>query len=318
MINTLKLYRTTELSPRQIEGICTLFEETFHKTKTPEQFLRQFSNTGFPGGSYHIIEEVDGQVVATYSLIPYRYMVNGTMRKGVLGSDIIVSSKTRLGIGCVLNMHKLASKQLVSDGITFLYGIPNNNMYEYDKRVVKMQEICTLDFYVLPVNLGKLKKWLSLIQWIYYPCMQLFLHLLGGLVSHKTIPFAIEKVDDEQLRKQRYDDRHHWIRIDKNTEAFYSFYQEGNIPVAYIVDITSISPQSFYKAFIKIAPLTKKDVAFIAYPANRLPFFTPLRIPQRFLPRKLHLVIQDFADPKSTVLVNPKDWNFNLSNVDVR
>lgn len=318
MDNTLKLYRTTELSPQQIEGISALFEETFHKTKTPEQFLRQFSNTGFPGGSYHVLSEKNGVVLATFSFIPYRYKVKGSITMCVLGSDLIVSPKINLGIGGILNMYRLAIQTLKKDGFKFLYGFPNNNMYDYDKKIMRMKDVCVFDFYVLPVNLAKIKKILFLIQWIYYPCVWLFLQILSIFASKKSVCFPIEKIDDKQFRDSRYNDLHHWVRLDAKTEAVYTIYQEGKTPIAYILDFTPVSPWSFYRTFIKVASLTKKDAAIVAYPANRLPFFTPLRVPQRFLPRKLHMVIQEFDNPKSDALASPKDWNANLSNMDVR
>ena len=315
---SLQLYRTTELSSLQIGGICSLFEETFHKTKTPEQFLRQFSNTGFPGGSYHVLAEDNGVVRATFSFLPYRYMVKGTQTKCVLGSDLIVSPKINLGIGGILNMYKLAVQTLKKDGFKFLYGFPNDNMYDYDKKIMRMKDVCVYDFYVLPINLAKTKRILVLLQWIYYPCIILFLHILGFFASKKTNSFPIEKVDDEQFRNSRYDDRHHLIKVDEKTEAVYTIYPEGKTPVAYILDFTPVSPRYFYKTFIKVASLVKKEAAIIAYPANRLPFFTPLRVPQKLLPRNLHMVIIEFDNPKSDALTNAKDWNANLSNMDVR
>ena len=316
--SSLHFYRTSELSPQQIEGICSLFDETFHHTKSPEQFLHQFSNTGFPGGSYHVVAEKDGIILATFSFIPYRYKVRGILTKCVLGSDLIVSPKINLGIGGILNMYKLAVQTLKKDEFTFLYGFPNNNMYDYDKKIMRMKDVCVYDFYVLLINLSKIKRGFVLFQWLFYPCILCLLHFLAFFASKKTFSYPIEKIDDEQFRNSRYDERHHWVRIDEKTEAVYTIYQEGNIPVAYILDFTSVSPRSFYKAFLKVASLTKKDAAIIAYPANRLPFFTPLRVPQRFLPRKLHMVVQEFDNPKSDALANAKDWNVNLSNMDVR
>ena len=316
--NQLKLYRTVELSAHQIEGICSLFEETFHKIKTPEQFLRQFSNTGFPGGSYHVISEDNGVVLATFSFIPYRYNVRGSLTKCVLGSDLIVSPKINLGIGGILKMYKLAVQALKKDDFQFLYGFPNDNMYDYDKKIMRMKDVCIFDFYVLPINLTKIKKWFILLQWLYYPCVWIVLHMLCLLSSKKVVSYPIEKVDDEQFRNSRYDDRHHFVKIDDNTEAVYTIYQEGDLSVAYIVDFTPISPWSFYRTFIRVSALTKNDAAIVAYPANRLPFFTPLRVPQRFLPRKLYTVVIEFDNPKSDSLANAKEWNINLSNTDVR
>ena len=316
--SSLHFYRTSELSPQQIESICALFEETFHKPKTPEQFLRQFARTGFHGGSFHVLAEENGVVLATFSFIPYKYKVHGSLTKCVLGSDLIVSLKINLGIAGILNMYKLAAQTLKQDGFKFLYGFPNNNMYDYDKKIMRMKDVCVFDFYVFPVNMGKIKKAFYLIQWLYYPCSILFLSFLKLFSSQKAISFPNEKIDDEQFRKSRYDERHHLIHVDNNTEAVYTIYQEGNIPVAYILDYTPISPRNFYKTFIKVASLTKKEAAIIAYPANRLPFFSPLRVPQRFLPRKLHMVVQEFDNPKSDALANAKDWNVNLSNMDVR
>ena len=315
---SLQQFHTTELSHQLVEGICSLFEETFHKTKTPEQFLRQFSNTGFPGGSYHVIAEKNGVVLATFSFIPYRYNVKGTITKCVLGSDLIVSPKINLGIGGILNMYRFAVQTLKKDGFKFLYGFPNNNMYDYDKKIMRMKDVCVFEFYVLPINLAKIKKILLLIQWFYYPCVWLFLQILSVFASRKPVLFPIEKIDDKQFRDSRYNDLHHWVSLDEKSEAVYTIYQEGNTPIAYILDITPVSPWNFYRAFIKIASLTKTDAAIIAYPANRLHFFTPLRVPQRFLPRKLHMVIQEFNNPTSDALSNAKDWNVNLSNMDVR
>lgn len=317
MPSSLNLYRTSELSPQQIEGICSLFEETFHRTKTPEQFLHQFSNTGFPGGSYHILLEKDEKIYATYSLIPYRYRVKGTVLNGVLGCDKIASPGNDLGIGCVLKMHRLAEKILAMEGFSFLYGCPNDNAFNYDSRVVRMKSVCDLDFYVLPINLAKVFKILILIQWLYYPCIWLAMQMLKVFASSRQVSFQIEKVDDEQFRNSRYDNRHHRIQVSPKTEAVYTIYYEGKVPVAYILDFTPVSPRGFYETFIKVASLLKKEAAIIVYPANYLPFFTPLRIPRRFLPRKLHLLIQEF-DRKSDLMSTAKDWNFNLSNFDVR
>ena len=190
----LCLYRTNELSTHQIEGICSLFEEIFHKTKTPEQFLRQFSNTGFPGGSYHVLAEDNGVVLATFSFLPYRYMVKGTQTKCVLGSDLIVSSKINLGIGGILNMYKLAVQTLKKDGFSFLLGFPNNNMYDYDKKIMRMKDVCVFDFYVLPINLAKIKKILVLLQWIYYPCIILFYTSWGSSHPKRQTLFPLKRL----------------------------------------------------------------------------------------------------------------------------
>ena len=191
-------------------------------------------------------------------------------------------------------------------------------MYDYDMKIMRMKEICIFDFYILPINPGKIKKAFALLQWFYYPCVLIILHLLKFLASKKAVSFPIEKIDDEQFRNSRYNELHHRVRIDERTEMVYTIYQEGSIPIAYILDFSPVSPWNFYRSFIKVASLTRKDAAMIAYPANRLPFFTPLRVPQRFLPRKLHMVIQEFDNPKSDALANAKDWNVNLSNMDVR
>ena len=315
--SVLNFYKTTELSPLQIQEMCALFEETFHQKKTPEQFIRQFSNTGFPGGSYHVLVEKEQKVVGMYSLIPYRYRVKGAIIKGALGCDKIASPDNDLGIGCVLKMHRLAEKGLAAEGFSFLYGCPNDRAYNYDSRVVRMKSVCDLDFYVLPINPAKIIRILILVQWLYYPCIWLAMQILKVFASSREVSFQIEKVDDKQFRDSRYDDRHHRVQVDKKTDAFYTIYCEGKVPVAYILDFTPVSPRSFYKTFIKVASLVKNEAAIIAYPANHLPFYTPLHIPRRFLPRKLHLLIQEF-DRKSDTMSSAKDWNFNLSNFDVR
>ncbi len=318
MSELFHLYRTSELSEGQLRGICDLFEETFHHQKGPERFLKQFGNTGFDGGSYHVIAEEGGRVLATFSFIPYRYLLSGKEIKCVLGSDLIVSPEINLGIGGIASMYKLAAERFKTEDFKFLFGFPNDNMYDYDKVVMRMSDICILDFYVMPVNPGIVKKNLSCLQWLFYPCVRLAFAVCKACSSAKKISFPIEKVDDGQFRRSRYDERHHFLKLSDGGDVVYTVYQEEKMPVAYILDITPMSPKNFYDAFLRVAAAVKKEAAVVAYPANKLPFFSPIRVPRRFLPRILHMVLKKIDRNVSDEVLDGKNWNMNLSNFDVR
>ena len=314
------LSRTSQLSPERKWDFERIFEATFQKGKTVEAFDHQFRS---PDGrdSYHVYAMQDGKMVAIYSFLPCRYMVNGKPMLFALGCDSIVTKEANLGIGGLLKMYKLAEKEMIRDGISFFFGVPNDNYYEYVKNILKLKEICILDFYLLPLNPGKIVRCLRFADCF---CRSLFPFLMqfrAWVASSKKITRRVEKVNDELFIRQRYGTMHHFLKLPDGSTAVYTVYSEEKMDVAYLVDLSSLSAKNFYQAMAMVGKAVNDKAAVVAYPCNRLPFHSFLRVPQKLLPRKLHFLgrfLQKEDEEKFPEFRDGKNWNMNLSNFDVR
>ena len=307
---------TNELTEQEKTGIRELFQQCFHTEKTSKRFDQEFSKT-CKGYSYHCIYTKDGRILASFCIVPYEYRVNGETQLFGLSVDTIVSPEAKLGPFGVADMAGSTEELAKQDGCGVLYGFPNDNFHEYNIEILGRQEIGILDFYLVPLSPGKLKKSLTIFNFIrYFSIFHLMLFKL--FASSKTVNRPVEKIDSDVFRGTRYDERHHIVRF-PGGEAVYTLFEESFGPVAYILDITPVSAKNFYAAFLAVAREIKKQAGLLAYPCGRLPFGTLLRIPRSFLPRKLHLVASGMCgQPLPDVCRDMRNWKINLSDFDVR
>lgn len=311
-----KTCTTAQLSQSEKQGICALFQEGYHIEKSLEHFEQEFTNT-CKGYSYHCIYKKDDRILASFCIVPYEYFINGEKVLFGLSVDTIVIPEAKLGPFGVADMAAETEKLAAEDGCSIVYGFPNDNFYEYCINVLEWKRIGVLDIYLVPFALGKLKKGLSILNFLRFFII-LFLYLCKVFSSSKEVAYPISKNDTELFRKGRYDKRHHFVKL-KNGTAVYTLYQESFGPVAYIIDINPLSEKNFYEAFLTVAIEVKNQAAMIAYPSSRLPFGRIIRPLRRYLPRRLHLVACGMNGHELQELCRKLyNWRINLSDFDVR
>ena len=278
--------------------------------------MQEFTDT-CKGYSYHCVYKKDDRILASFSLIPYEYFINGEKILFCLSVDTVVSPEAKLGPFGVADMAAETERIAAEDGCRIVYGFPNDNFYDYCVNVLEWEKIGVLDIYLVPFALGNLKKGLSVFNFLRFISI-VFLYLCKLFSSSKEITYPIMKNDSELFRKGRYDQRHHFVKLAHGT-AVYTLYQESFGTVAYIIDISPLSAKSFYEAFLAVAMEVKNQAAMIAYPSGRLPFGRIIRPLRRYLPRRLHLVANgmngyELPEPCKEL----RNWRINLSDFDVR
>lgn len=320
MRSSYPVFRTSELSDGQITALSELFSEVFHKTKTPEQIRHQFTALYPNGDGFHCLVEEEERLTAAFSCIPCRYMMDGTEVLMATTADAEVSKNSRIGAFGMKFMVDSILKSMKEAGVRFVHSFPNDTFYPYLKRMCGFRDVGIYDFYVLPLDVGEIR---SCFRWLSAPVrgsVKLFCRAGAALASSAAPRYRIEKIDDEPFRRQRFDERHHRLVLGDGAEAVYSLYREEKIgTVAYIVDLTDHDPYSVYLAFLEVARATGGKAGMIAYPALKLPYFLPFRVPRRRLPRLLHMtgkVLDDTLD--AGVLFDPVSWKMNLSDFDTR
>lgn len=308
---------TNQLTDEQKKGICELFFQVFHKEKSLEHFNHQFLGT-CQQHSYHCIYEKNHRILANFCIVPYEYTVNGEKQLFGLSVDTIVSPESGLGPFAVADMAAATETLAKDDGCQILYGFPNDKSFQYNIDILQRIPLGFLEFYILPLALGKIKRIPQFFNFIRYFSIALA-KICRLFASSKKVTYPIEKVDSANFREHRYDQRHHFIKF-KGGEAVYTRFEESFGMVAYIVDIAPLTEKNFYTAFLKVASEVKNNAGLIAYPSSKLPFGSVLRIPHRFLPRKVQMVVNRMAGTKApdSIYCSMSNWKINLSDFDVR
>jgi hypothetical protein len=318
------LKKTSALSAEEKRRICALFGEVFGKEKTLERFDRQFLRTPL-GGSYHGLMVAGDKIVGVYATIPFRYRYFGRTLTFALAVDTMIAAPHRGNPFNLKKMAKLVYGALVQDGIPFVFGFPNDNIYLVRKKVLGWADIGALDFFVLPLRIGAVVKRLA------------FLNGLSGVYSYVVNRFPgrpdtygrangpaykIEKVNDRAFIDYRYDyDKEYNIVKGPGGAYFtYKYDVEDGVRVAFLIDAFPLEKNWLETAVRHVYDNSRAKADVIMY-VGRLDFrpVNLIKVPSRVSPRQIHMSgkILDPAIVDDRVF-DLRNWNVNLANYDVR
>ncbi len=318
------LKKTGELSAQDKISICNLFNKVFRKEMSLEYFERKFAGT-CTGYSYHNLVLHDDRIVGCWSFIPYRYSYFCEPRTFALSVDTMIDENYRGHLGNLVTMADKTYHALRDDNIAFVFGFPNEMFYPVVHRVLKWEDIGKLDFYALPINIGRIKKGLGALDFI----SKLYSKTVNMVSKiNKAVPdvdddqrYHIRKMINKTFLKQRYDHRHKVINLSERCYFVYSVITENDFTrTAYLVDVSPLEKKHVERAVSYIFDRENKNIDIIIY-VGELPFLPVnlLRIPERYQPRRVTFagkIIMDSLVGKE--VYHLENWNVNLSNFDVR
>jgi|GEM_PF-717618 hypothetical protein len=318
-IDTHIIFKTSDqLNESEQEQMRDLFLRIFNKKMTKDAFERKFFYTP-RGYSYHSLMLHGDVIVGAYSAVPGRYKFFGKEQIFSLCVDTMIDSKYRGG-GHFVKMANLVHQGLISDGIPFIFGFPNEHFYPAQKRLLKYEDIGELDYYVLPVNIGsvvqKLKPFSGLSRGF---CR--FAARLCRIPSNSNAKYEIAKVIDKQFERHRYDRSYSRIGLADGAECIYKIYEEeGRIRTLYIIDVVPLTAGSLARAVKQTCRTAVNDVDIIIY-VGKLPSRPSglWKVPDSKKPRRIRMtgkiLIPDAIDGS---IFNINNWRVNISDFDVR
>jgi len=315
----LTFKRTIDLSAEQRAQMRQLVYTVFAVEISQTLFDRRF--TGSPNGySYHGLMLHDDVIVGSFSAIPYKYLCFGAERMFALSVDTMISPQHRGNKTNLITMAQLVYEALVKDGIDFIYGFPNELYYAHEKRILGTRDIGKLNYYVLPINVGTAMQHFRFLD---FPS-RLFAHIvtdLGPSRNATTCKYNIEKINDEQFIKHRYDSSYSFLTLGAGARCVYKLYQEqGKVRTLHLLDVWPMSPAAMDEAIREVFKRYGGCADLILY-VGRLPFRPRglIKVPNRLEPQKIRLtgkVLVEGAVPDSIFDID--NWNVNVSNFDVR
>ncbi len=312
--------KTEQLSVDEKKEICNLCYNVFNKEVTVEQFRNKFERTCL-GYSYHGMMLNDGKIVGCYSAIPYRYKFFGKEYTFALSVDTMIDKNHRGNLYNLKQMANLVYAELEKDQIPFVFGAPNDKIYPIRKKILTWSDIGIMDFFILPINIGKIKKYLTIVN----PLSRLFAAIIMKLptscVSAQQInknTFSIEQQKDTELIRFRYAHNYTIVKLSEKAYMVYRLQPVNNIRAALIFDVNPLEKAVFESSVKYIYENERSNIDAIVYMGNLN--FRPknlIKVPERFRPKTIRvsgkIIMNELIDDR---IFNIREWNVNLSNFD--
>lgn len=313
--------RTVDLSSNEQEQITALFNRVFLKNESVVVLFSKYYWTNSEG-SYHSLMMVNDNVVGCYNVIPYEYKFFDSDVTFGLSVDTMIDEDYR---GSPFNFKKMATAvydKLVLDGVSFVFGFPNENVYLVRKKILKWVDVGSLDLYVLPIRVGQLKASLKFASW----ASRLFAYLMvryARLASIKTATqpsFEIQMSGacSEYFISRRYARDYKVVKDETGYFAYRTSFEDDAL-VAYIVDVQPLEQDRFERAVSTIYENEGHIDAIIF--VGKLPFRVRnlIRVPQKYAPKAIRMSgrILDASKVDERVFAM-SNWQVGLANFDVR
>jgi len=309
---------TSQLNAREFREISDLFAAVFNKPVSTEQLQAKYRAPSRRDSYHGLMTDNDGRIAGALTVIPFDYSCFG--KKVVFGCavDLMVDKKYRNDITVMKKMHD-AVTGLIGNGIDFLYAVPNRNSYLYFRKILGWNEIGSLNYYCLPLHASKLSPKLKGLDIISRPAVA----LLNGVQWPSTgaaFERPVAKTISPDFLTYRYP-AGQYAAIEKSGQcARYSVVKEDALTTAYLIDVWPLTAGWLSESVRHIWREERRTIDLILYAGTGVPRVHNLfKVPARFEPRALHL-IGKVLNPESINdrIYQIKNWQFNLSDLDVR
>lgn len=308
MIN-IKFFKTTEISEELWSELLILHNNIFNVNIEIDNFIQYYKNTEL-GYCYHSIAFFENLIIGHTTLKPQFYEYKNQIIKGVLSGSSFIHVDYRKNIFLYLDMYEEIKKNIIQNNYKFSIGVPNANSFEYATTIMDNIYLGDLNYYYIPVFNNSL-----INKFVFY------------VLKWKNLFISQNRLDREKL---------HIVKNSKYVESRYNFdyykkisneyglfifriVSEGKFRILYILEYINFVDSIDIYYFAKELKNVKFDFAFYIGVNNKLRM--GIKIPNKFIPKKLPLVLDLFnnSEPaEKEILKNIQNWDFDLSNFDVR
>jgi hypothetical protein len=258
------------------------------------------------------------RIAGALTVIPFEYDFFNT--KAVFGCavDLMVHKSYRKDITVMKKMYD-AVTGLIGDDIDFLYAVPNPNSYQYFLKILGWHEIGKLNYYLLPLHVSKLFSKLKALDFISKSAAA----ILNGVKWPSTTSVferPIAKNISPDFLIYRYPPGHYTKIETSGKSAYYTTVDEASTMTAYIIDAWPLTAGWLSEVTRNIWRNERQDIDLILYVGTAIPFvYNLFKAPIGCEPRSLHLIGKVLKPDKIDKRINQiKNWQFNLSDLDVR
>jgi len=317
--------KTSELDREEIDQINYLYNKVFKnhigRQRNYEDFLKKFKSNK-KNYSFHGLMKIKNKVIGSYPVIPNKFNYYGRELFFGLVVDTLIDEKYRGNIDNLIKLNNTVYEKLKEENIPFVYGIANKSYYPIIKKLLNYEDISVLSHYINPIKIKRKNLIITTIN--------LFLFFLG--ISRNIFFFIHNKKD---IKKNIYQDNFkeennsfinfHNLNIVSLNNLKYSYkitseirFNE-NLKILYIFDINPMNTKTIFDV-IKHVKKNHINIDFVIFIKNGKEKSLNLFKFPKFLLKNKTIVSGKILN--SSIIKNnifdDKNWNFNLSNFDIK
>lgn len=327
MGENIKVFKSTEISDTQWAEIAQGYNICFGGERTAQSCKSGF-HKGMLGYCLHALKfSEDGKIIGHNYFQPIPYNLNGEKIICALCGGTFVLPEARKDAFIFYDLVTALKKEAKEYGWSAILGVPNENSFKYFVSILKQKHIADLNYYILPITVGKIiKKNIGILNGLskfYAKIWSAINSMLATLVNTKEINKPLHIELDKDYRQERFKSSAYKKIVNGKYEGTYRIFDEDGVITAYIMDFRENERRSF-KSLTKLVRhiLKNEKIDAILYVGTMNMKQTLLtKTPHKLIPHQLHLCTSSLdKDNKelSVVLSDIKNIDFGLVNFDVR
>lgn len=321
----IKVCTSNEIAEQEWTSFQENFNIVFNRNYEIAYFKNKYLNS-VENNSYHSLLLNDEQkVVGACNVIPYNYHWKNQKIKIGLAVDVFIHEDYRTDPLMLRRLYMKLKKELISHKIVAVIAVPNDTVYSYWKNVVKWKDIGDINYWGIPINIGNIlhkSNTLNFVSKVYFSVLLFVNRMMLFFINSKSEKGKISLDKNNDFYKYRYNSNDYSHIVENNFECYYRIVDEDGTKTAYLLEANEHNKVTYKALFLAVKNISKhKDVDLVLYVGQlRLFQYLFIKIPKKSEPKRLPLTC-DFMDndiDNYSDLLNIGNWNFGLSNYDVR
>lgn len=308
---------------KQIEWleIKNSFNLIFKKDFNVQYFKSKYSLNPL-GFSCHGILYKNDKIVGSFTILPRNYFVHGEKKLIGIGCDAFIIEKHRKDPHFLKKMSESVFSKISEFNINCFISLPTlSTPYKYWKILGKWRDIGVLDYYLFPVNVGKLVFKKSIFKYLSFIAAYIISYLFK-LIYTNSKKLSIKKIYiemNEISKKERFFlDSYKYVILSNNDWACYRIVEEKGFKIAYIIYINKKSNKNISSIIFKIISNTGLKIDMILYIGNlKNKPFNLIKIPKKLYPRKANF-IGICKEENELEIFDFDSWDVSLADFDIR
>lgn len=311
--------KSSELSENEFTQISDLFEKVFEKTRPVEILHRQYEQNPFGYAWLSMLVE-DGCIVGLNTYVPSYYLYKGEKLVFANSIDSMVEKPYRDFFN-FNDMVNGAYKAMATNGVTFVYGYPNDNSYPVLTKAKLMKDIGKMNTYCLPLHIGGVKHSLRILNPISEAVCRLYAGACGLMTKSAPSTFLVKKEEESynQTRYKRGDQEYCIHSFSDGLTVYYKIKNHEGVRTAFLIDLSEKTPKAFNKAIRHIIRNHRKEFDLLLYPGwLNFSNTSMIRLPRKFEPKNFNFTGKILDKEKiGKEIWDIRNWDTNLSNYDL-
>lgn len=322
----IRVCRSVDWTGRDWESYCESFNEVFHREFTVDYFRHKYLSVYRGYACHALLYSEEGMVVGGMTVIPCYYRRDGERFVNGLAVDVFICESYRSDPLMLRRMYKKLILLLEEEHVVAVIAVPNATAYPYWKNVVKWKVVGIINYWALPVRMGRILGKTGLAEAFLNTCSRFYclslslITFLCSFIDTKDRSYRYRICADDPYYVSKFDGKDYHRGEDGVIRYLYKLEDENGVRTGYLLDAEESGGRSFKAIRKAVSMILRQDVDLVLY-VGKLSFFQTLlmKMPRKLEPKLLPFTCDLISkDERYKDMLNFEFWDFGLRNYDVR